>query len=64
METSEITNSATNDSVELLPPLIKFISDEMDIDFDIIVDNDHINSQLDQTGSSFGNSPVVVSRSS
>ncbi|XP_049369557.1 S-type anion channel SLAH2-like [Solanum verrucosum] len=54
METSEITNSATNDSIEVLPSLIKFISDEMD-DFGIIVDN-----QLELTGSSFENSPVVV----
>lgn len=56
----ETTNSATKDSSEVLPPLIKFISDEMD-DFDIVVDNDHSNKQLEQTGSSFGNSPVVVS---
>ncbi|XP_016506682.2 S-type anion channel SLAH2-like [Nicotiana tabacum] len=52
METSEVTNSARDDSTEVLPPLIKFISDEMD-DFDIIIDNDHIDNQLDQTGSNF-----------
>lgn len=55
METSEITNSAT----EAIPSLIKYIYDEMD-DFGIIVDN-----QLEPTGStSFENSPVVVSPSS
>ncbi|MCD9558908.1 S-type anion channel slah3 [Datura stramonium] len=57
METSEITNSVRKYSTEVLPPLIKFISDEMD-DLDIIVDNDHINNQLEQTGSNSGKSSV------
>lgn len=60
METSEVTNSARDDSTEVLPPLIKFISDEMD-DFDIIIDNDHIDNQLDQTGSNFVISSIGVS---
>ncbi|OIT21247.1 PREDICTED: S-type anion channel SLAH2-like [Nicotiana attenuata] len=57
METSEVNDSARDYSTEVLPPLIKFISDEMD-DFDIIIDNDHINNHLDQTGSNFVNSSI------
>ncbi|XP_059298847.1 S-type anion channel SLAH2-like [Lycium ferocissimum] len=56
METSGLTNSDRENSTEiLLPPLIKFISDEMD-DFDSIIEN--VSNQLDQAGSHFQDSAV------